>query len=508
MKNNSVDALFITNQNTDFHKIKKLVTRNGFRKSLFLTTHGLFQTEQKELSDLFPGSSFLIFSNLISDQEMEDCDNNATRDLLRRIDTESVKRNYNYFFIGLSLENKNRVILEKLRAMYNIQSIYYSNGLGISEKVWKNSGGIPLSDPSPRFINLGIRGISRLKWAASLFFSRAMISVIRHENKCFIFLSPTKRLNLKTPIESMRFSPFLYLLRSFPRFSYPDLVNAYLEKHFGGGKNIFISTTLHNYHYELSQLNWPLKIFVDGFHPANYPRTYIDSYISGDFVVRTMYDDHWFRKYGRNTIKPYSFLKREYFNKADTDNKSIRTVELLLNHAGDWTALINRSDTDILVQAFADTAGKLKDHQFVIRPHPTMVHPLHEGRNSLERIRKFVNNCNLNNLSISNRSLQDDFAAGDIFISEYSQTLLDIFKAGKLGIIANLTNRRSFMEDYEKLGFLAVNDTEKIYKLISLITENPIEFNKIQNNASMKYNEELNKFLQNEHFHLTDLETG
>jgi hypothetical protein len=210
-----------------------------------------------------------------------------------------------------------------------------------------------------------------------------------------------------------------------------------------------------------------------------------------------MYDDIWFRKHGRKTIKPYSFLKKEYFKKSEINNKSIKTIVLLLNHAGDWTALINRSDTDILVQAFADTASKLKDHRFVIRPHPTMVHPLHEGKNSLERIRKFVNNRNLDNLSISNRSLQDDIAAGDIFISEYSQTLLDIFKAGKLGIIANLTNRRSFMEDYEKLGFLAINTTENIGKLIFRITENPMEFMKVQNNAAMKYNEELNKFYAN-----------
>ena len=264
-----------------------------------------------------------------------------------------------------------------------------------------------------------------------------------------------------------------------------------------GWVNQVYSTTLHNYHYELSRLRRPLEIFVDGFHPANYPRTYIDSFISGDFVVRTMYDELWFRKYGRKTIKPYSFLKKEYFKTVDKNNKPIRSIVLLLNHAGDWTALINRSDTDILVQAFADTADKLKDLQFVIRPHPTMVHPLHEGKNSIERIRKFINKCNYHNLSFSNRSLQDDIAAGDVFISEYSQTLLDIFKAGKLGIIANLTNRRSFMEDYAKLGFLSVNTTENICKTISLVSENPMEFKKIQNNASMKYNEELNKFYAN-----------
>ena len=497
MNNKTVDALFITNQNTDFHKIRKLTAKYGFRKSLFLTTHGLFTTEHKELSDFFPDSAFMRFSDLISDEEMETCDNEATKNLLKRIESESVQRNYNLLFMGLSLENKNRLILEKLRSMYNIQSIYYSNGLGISELVWKSSGGIPLSDPSPRFICFGLRNISRFKRGASLFFSRVVISIIRHENKYFTFLSPTKRLNLETPVESIRILPIRYLLRSFPRFSYPKLVNAYLEKHLGKNENIIISTTLHNYHYELSRLRRPLEIFVDGFHPANYPRTYIDSFISGDFVVRTMYDELWFRKYGRKTIKPYSFLKKEYFKTVDKNNKPIRSIVLLLNHAGDWTALINRSDTDILVQAFADTADKLKDLQFVIRPHPTMVHPLHEGKNSIERIRKFINKCNYHNLSFSNRSLQDDIAAGDVFISEYSQTLLDIFKAGKLGIIANLTNRRSFMEDYAKLGFLAVNTTENICKIISLVSENPMEFKKIQNNASMKYNEELNKFYAN-----------
>jgi hypothetical protein len=260
------------------------------------------------------------------------------------------------------------------------------------------------------------------------------------------------------------------------------------------GIEIVIATTIHHYEPELASLGRPLQIFVDGFHPSNYPRTYLDTYASGDFVVRNMFDEKWFGKYGRRTIKPYPFLKKDYFREVDANRTTMKTVVLLLNHAGDWTALINRSDTDILIRAFADSAKKLPRLIFVIRTHPTMVHPSHEGKHSIRRIRRFVADCAQGNLSVSEGSLREDFDRGDLFVSEYSQTLLDAFKEGRLGIIANLTHRRSFMQDYENCGFLSVRKEEPLDHCIARVIADVPSSIRAQNEAVRRYNDALEHF--------------
>jgi hypothetical protein len=49
-----------------------------------------------------------------------------------------------------------------------------------------------------------------------------------------------------------------------------------------------------------------------------------------------------------------------------------------------------------------------------------------------------------------------------VFISEYSRLRADAFFNAKLGIVANLKARRSLIEDYENLGFLAVKSVAEL----------------------------------------------
>jgi hypothetical protein len=167
----------------------------------------------------------------------------------------------------------------------------------------------------------------------------------------------------------------------------------------------------------------------------------------------------------------------------------------VLNHAGDWTALINRSDTDILIEAFVNLAKQNRNLNFIIRCHPTMIHPLHEGINSINRIKEFIEWVNLKNLSVSTASLSEDISRGDLFISEYSQVLIDILQNGKLGIIANLTNRRSFMIDYESIGFLNVNSSANLNSLLQNILNHEVKYVSIQNKAVEEYNSLLKAWL-------------
>ena len=256
-----------------------------------------------------------------------------------------------------------------------------------------------------------------------------------------------------------------------------------------------IATTIHDYSSDYESYSLPVQIFVDGFHPANYPRSYIDSYINGSFVVRDMFDSKWFAKYGREVIKSYPFMEKNYLESPE-EKVEINAVYLMLNHAGDWTALISRSDTDILIECFVEIAKCFPDVNFIIRLHPTMSNEEHEGKRSSERISEYVRWCNTENLSISENSLEHDLANGDVFVSEYSAVLRDAFKSGKMGIIANLTGRRSFMQDYEKIGFLHANSESEFKSIIENILANPSEYLKRQSTAVSLYNKLLLKFYE------------
>jgi hypothetical protein len=267
---------------------------------------------------------------------------------------------------------------------------------------------------------------------------------------------------------------------------------AKLEKRLGS--KVVVATTIHEYRGWMSRLGRELCIFIDGYHPENYPRSYLDNYGPSIFIVRNMLDKRWFEKHGRVTIRPPSFIEKPFFLEI-TAPLQIRTIVLLLNHAGDWTALINRSDTDLLIREFVSTSALFPNINFIIRPHPGMIHPQHEGGNSIQRIRNFVAWSGLNNLEVSSCSLDEDFSRGDFFVSEYSQTLLDAYLMGKPGCIANFSGRRSFMEAFERYGFPALAPDEGLKEALTSILEHPSLHIIKQNIAVCNYNSSLEQFL-------------
>jgi hypothetical protein len=244
--------------------------------------------------------------------------------------------------------------------------------------------------------------------------------------------------------------------------------------------------TIHDYDLATAEALGGVLVFVDGYHPSNYPRSYLDSYGDDIFVVRTMFDESWFKTSGKRTIKPPAFLEREHF--ASCVITRATRVLVALTHAGDWTALINRSDTDDLVTATVNMAHKLPQLSFRIRMHPTMSHPAHEGVHSSERIKELVRSANLANLHTSTLDLSEDLAWCEICLSEYSQVLLDALRMGKLGVSVNLTRRRSFMQDYSDLGFFHACSFEEALALLRRIVEDPRGASSKQNRAVVRYN--------------------
>ena len=121
-----------------------------------------------------------------------------------------------------------------------------------------------------------------------------------------------------------------------------------------------------------------------------------------------------------------------------------------------------------------------------------MTHEQHEGENSYKRIVEYVKNLNLQNLFVTNKSLRENLLEGDIFLSEYSATLIDAWKNGKIGIICNFTKHESFMEVFRNEGFLYAETKNELKEILEDLQNDTLKYNKVQEKANKRINE-LNK---------------
>lgn len=486
-----MDALFVIHQDADLGKIRRIIKNHGFRHIFVLTTHYPLGREQHKIANLAPKVRTTTMASLLSDTEMEGCDQKATEELLPRLNKRSIKRKYMGHFIDRSQWHKSTLVWQLLNSGNRFGALYFSPGLGVHSPLWRSVGGKSLLPPLSRFKKLKIPTYRRK--IGNILRKRRVFSIC-HAGKCYCFISPVGRLKFLNNIEPQ--------LASISRLTW--VIFAFLGSR---GRRFFASkikalassehrcvfcTTIHAYIHELSELELPLHIFLEGYHPTNYPRSYVDMYENCKFVVRDMFGEAWFKMYGKTTLPPPPFMAPSLMTSPDHHPSTpLKRVLLALNHAGDWTALINRSDTDLLIEAFCQTAQAFPSIHFVVRLHPTMDEVEHEGVHSSRRIKAFIRDTNLVNLKASQVSLSTDLESADLVISEYSQVLLDAFQMGKLGLIANLTGRRSFMEDYEILGFSSVNSKETLIKWLEKLIRNPESIRLKQHQAAQNYNKRL-----------------
>ncbi|GAB4278737.1 MAG: hypothetical protein Kow0029_22250 [Candidatus Rifleibacteriota bacterium] len=490
------DCLFAINQDCPLEKLVELINSKRMRRVLILSSHYLFEFERNYLAERVNASIvYKIFNDFISDTEMEECDRKATG-YLKNKSGNFVKDRYLEFFVTYSLYYKNRVVWQKIKDTFRVKKICYSAGLGISEELWSEIGSDCIFQVKGR-INLKR---SRFSWLKSMFSPRKMlekneVNIIERKDSVYFLFCPIKRLSLKPDIKIKTLS-FLPINHIRPcKLSWEHCIENFIKANSVEGKKSFFCSTIHGYERVFSRVKMQQIVFIDGHHPSNYPRSYLDYYPGGIFAGKDLISLKWFAINGRETNFSYDFLEAPYFSEKVT-SKNVKKVYLFLNHAGDWTSLINRSDTDILVHAFAGTALKNPELQFIIRPHPTMDHPLHEGTNSSKRLRKFIETLALGNLSVSGKSFEEDMADADLVVSEYSKTLIDAFACGKLALICNLTGRRSFMSDYERFGFPCSNSVSSLENAIRNAAKHPDSLAKVIMNASIAYNSWLRKHLK------------
>ena len=132
--NDNCVVLIVINQDTSISIIKNIITKADKKKVLLLTTHYLYQHERDRINALNPGNIIIsTFADYSTDEEMEECDDYASKYLLKN-NIDDVSINYAKKFMAYSLYSKNKIIHNKLSEIHPIEITYHDSGLGISNK--------------------------------------------------------------------------------------------------------------------------------------------------------------------------------------------------------------------------------------------------------------------------------------------------------------------------------------------------------------------------------------
>lgn len=464
------DALFVVHRLISPSVLAKYCQRYSHRRALILTSHQPFAYERSAFTAaLAPTSTeFVSFADLFDDCELAKIDEAAST-RLRGNSFHSMDYGSRYENLVTSL--KNSAAWKKLQVRTRHARIYTAHGLGISASTWKKVCAIRIPEKTSQPLKLILRTFMVRLARSKRQIWRAEAQLLQDGIQFYVFQGNLNRLRFKPGI--------------IPQ---PISLNKALSK-----PDSIVAVPLHDYTPEIHRLNRPVQIFVDSYLPSNYPRSYLDGFEDVAFVAPDPFSARWLVEHGRSVLPPPHFLATPEC--APPAARSIRHIVLLLNHAGDWSALINRSDTDRLVAAFSDLAAAFPLLRFIIRPHPGMNHHRHEGPGAMARIEAFVRTCRLANLEVSNVSLTADLERGDFFISEYSATLISAWQIGKLGMVANFTGRRSFMQDFASLGFPQTDQLSVLHEVLTRFITNSTEFVTAQSSAVARFNLLLRSYL-------------
>jgi hypothetical protein len=511
-------GLFVVNQDVDFNRLQKMVLLSQLDEFVILSTHHFFFTERHQLQSLLVGKKikFISFGEFFSEEEMSQYDEEAFQSVDRN---ESNHWEAPRLFKEVMIYNKNKRIYKELCNNYNIDEIYYwstlveTYNLGVSNKFWSELEAKRLTPrysyhTVKRFLFFtkrlgGLEGLGLLLMEMTQRLRCRTFYLVDFQEEKYLFHSLNRmKFKKNTPLPKVSFTPLRFL--SFTRSNRRDAMFERFVRHVSDGESVPVrwATPLHEYpslRLFVKAPAIPLYIFEDAFRSTNYPvHSYSKILYMGKVVVRDMYDFAYFEGSGKDVLKPYGPLAISKFDiekTEDLENKVPKVVILSINHTGDWTYLINRSDTDLLIENFALLAKDNPQLQFVIRMHPTMARPIAEGINSKTRIIRFAKNSGIPNLSVSKVSLEEDWERGDIFISEYSLSVMDAMRRGKIGFFMNPTARRSFVQDFIDLGFPHTNSYEEMKTTLAAIIERPDYYREAIIESASKYNAMLDNFL-------------
>jgi hypothetical protein len=491
--------IIVFTQNLRLDSLKDLAA--SVQKSdsnIFITTNYLFENERKFLETLFNNCRFADFADFTSDEENAEVDELAYRE-------ES--SDYNKY-LDIIKKSKNCRVIEEVIEQYPVSKRYiasFDNDLGLCDKAWISNGFRKVKSARfyytefekssiRRFLSrfTGLKRIyHKLCGGASKIESLdpEKVFVTVWKGKKYIFLGKMYRIGYRLEADFEQSKTECEKLNK--GIYYPASECQYL-------------TTWH----EHSNCRIPddprydVRWIQDGYLPPNY--SHADYNFKPQNVKYYAWDVMGERLF-KNKGLPVSlipFRKKLYMPQPDFPSK-VKEVLVIASGSGDWTALKNRSDDDMLVEATVKLAEKYPNIHFTFRCHPTWIHPLNVGVNAINRVHDYFIYKDLPNLTLSSNtpnatanggfqlsfsrsSLDEDLKNADFVFGEHSVSMIDAAFKNIPFSSANLTGRRNFYISMTELGFPHCTTVDEMGTVIENIGNKDFQANYLR--AVANYN--------------------
>ncbi len=489
--------IYVFSQNL---KIKSLKAYQKLyvERSIILTTQSLFENEIKLLKSIFNNVKFMCFADFLTDADMESFDVKAfkgnTDDHSKYVD--DIRKRKNEFIAAKILKNSE-----------NFNGFLFSqdNDLGIHDQTWIDNGFVKGHGEyydSDALITLRFR--KKLK-------KIRMINFIYQKYKNIL----KKDALVPEYVHVYEENGFKYILiGKTHRIAYRLNVNFIQSdeecqklndrKYYTSDKAQYLTAWHEHFKCEIpDNPDYDVRWIQDGYLPANYADfTY---HFKPDNVTYDVWDVMGSELF-RNKGLPYDMIpfRKKMYLPVPKFVDNLRVILVATSGTGDWTALKNRSDDDLLVKAFADVAREFPDITIIYRCHPDWILPTNVGINSINRVREYFDYLGLSNLVLSSNipnainnnnytltfprnSLREDLKKSDLVFGEHSISMVDGGFEGIPFCSVNLSNRRNLFQSMNDLGFPVCNSAEEIKEVIR--TYNTPLFQEKYKQAVSNYNE-------------------
>lgn len=493
-----MNVIYILTQNVKLESLTKYKGLSGPGDvSVFVSTNFLFENERAYLTGLFGSCVFKTFADYLSDEEMQAIDVRSYRLDMRQDD-----------YIAEIKKRKNRLVRQKVLEEFPSDKKYVlSKCLGVDCKVWKSAGFrylecayySPEDLPPAQRIKLALynnRTVRKLYYSLKkkngtpLSVEEDELRVGYYKGKKYIFLGKLSRIDYRLDIP----------LEKSPEDVEKINAGVFEPK----DRCTYVMTWHEHFKYALpDDENLAVRWAQDGYLPPNY--THYDYEFKPSNVVYYCWDELGTTLF-KNRNLPCEIIpfRKKLYLPEPVMPETIRNVLIVASGSGDWTALKNRSDDDIMVYAFAQMAKRFPDVHFTYRCHPTWVHPSNVGVNAVNRVHDYFESLALPNLTLSSNtplqkdtrnfqlsfsrsSLDEDLKLADFVFGEHSISMVDAAFKGVPFCSVNLTGRRNFFVGMNDLGFPSCTSHEEIAEMITNAAGDAFRQSYLE--AVRKYNE-------------------
>lgn len=445
---------------------------------IFLTPHMLYENEKKAIEAKFGKCSFIKFGDMLSDEEAELCD--------KRAYDKTISLSEYYQEIK---KHKNELILKKVLEKYSWEHGYLcSNDLGIYPLTWINAGFSPveLDYYFQREVIARPEVVRRSKIKS---FIKKVPGVMKYRNN---HLQKAKESSVTEEVYRSYYNGKKYIfIGKLSRVAYRMVLDwEKSEEDYNNIKNgvfetkkqcVYLSSLHEHYKSPIpDSRKYDIRIIQDGYLPPNYSSAYLkyrqgnERYYAWDALGKELFENH------HVPVSIMPFRKKIFLQYPEFKNE-VKTILVATSGPGDWTALKNRSDEDLMVSAFVEVAKRFPHINIIYRCHPTWTHPDHNGINSIHRVSEYLQYSGLTNiklsgnipqnidnkeLSFSRSSFEEDLKYADIVFGEHSVSMLDAGFSNIPFCSVNLTGRRDFFCGISQMGFPHCESIEEICKVL------------------------------------------